>query len=82
MIRYLVLSRAYQLSAEASPELVEADPENHLFGRQNRRRLAAEEIRDGVLFLAGALVMCWNMWMTIRGAQPARAAVPNATPAE
>jgi cytochrome c oxidase cbb3-type subunit 1 len=29
----------------------------------------------GVLFLAGALIMCWNMWMTIRGAQPVRAEV-------
>ncbi|MGR3513428.1 MAG: cytochrome-c oxidase, cbb3-type subunit I [Paracoccaceae bacterium] len=24
----------------------------------------------GVLFLSGALIMCWNMWMTIRGAKP------------
>ena len=28
----------------------------------------------GVLFLAGAGIMCWNMWMTIRGAAPKRAA--------
>ena len=33
----------------------------------------------GVLFLSGALVMVWNMFMTIRGATPATAAVPNAT---
>ena len=39
----------------------------------------------GVLFLAGALVMVWNMWMTIRGAKPAVANVPgalNLSPAE
>ena len=24
----------------------------------------------GVLYLSGALIMCWNMWMTIRGAKP------------
>jgi cytochrome c oxidase cbb3-type subunit 1 len=40
----------------------------------------------GVLFLSGALVMVWNMFMTIRGAKPATSAVPqatiNATPAE
>jgi cytochrome c oxidase cbb3-type subunit 1 len=36
----------------------------------------------GVLFLAGALVMVWNMWMTIRGAKPATATLPHATPAE
>jgi len=40
----------------------------------------------GVLFLGGALIMCWNMWMTIRGAKPADvtlpAKTPNAIPAE
>ncbi|MFT5067717.1 MAG: cytochrome c oxidase cbb3-type subunit 1 [Reinekea sp.] len=36
----------------------------------------------GVLFLSGALVMVWNMWMTIRGAKPADIALPHATPAE
>jgi len=40
----------------------------------------------GVLFLSGALLMCWNMFMTIRGSKPATAAIPqataNATPAE
>jgi cytochrome c oxidase cbb3-type subunit 1 len=30
----------------------------------------------GVLFLAGALVMVWNMWMTIRGAAPRAVRVP------
>jgi cytochrome c oxidase cbb3-type subunit 1 len=29
----------------------------------------------GVLFLSGALIMCWNMWMTIRGGQKQTAAV-------
>ncbi|WP_147124440.1 cytochrome-c oxidase, cbb3-type subunit I [Shimia ponticola] len=38
----------------------------------------------GVMYLTGALIMVWNMFMTIRGAQPARAEVPApiATPAE
>ena len=40
----------------------------------------------GVMFLSGALIMCWNMWMTIRGATPATVALPhknsNAVPAE
>ena len=35
----------------------------------------------GVLFLSGALIMCWNMWMTIRGAEPATVATPRHTPA-
>jgi cytochrome c oxidase cbb3-type subunit 1 len=34
----------------------------------------------GVLFLSGALVMVWNMWMTIRGAKPVSTSIPNATP--
>jgi len=34
----------------------------------------------GVLFLSGALLMCWNMFMTIRGAKPATASIPFATP--
>ncbi|WP_428924920.1 cytochrome-c oxidase, cbb3-type subunit I [Marinibacterium sp. SX1] len=34
----------------------------------------------GVMYLTGALIMAWNMWMTIRGKAPAKAAV--ATPAE
>jgi cytochrome c oxidase cbb3-type subunit 1 len=36
----------------------------------------------GLLFLSGALVMVWNMWMTIRGAEPATTSLPYATPAE
>lgn len=55
LIRELVLSRAYQLSCQAGVELAQADPENDLFGRQNRRRLTAEEIRDRILFLSGQL---------------------------
>ncbi|MEM8731239.1 MAG: cbb3-type cytochrome c oxidase subunit I, partial [Pseudomonadota bacterium] len=34
----------------------------------------------GVLYLAGAVLMVWNLWMTIRGKAPAESAV--ATPAE
>ena len=35
----------------------------------------------GGLFLTGALIMCWNLWMTVR-AQPARATQHSAVPAE
>ncbi|AXI45230.1 cytochrome-c oxidase, cbb3-type subunit I [Sulfitobacter sp. SK012] len=34
----------------------------------------------GVMFLSGALIMCWNMWMTIRGATPVTTTVPNRNP--
>ena len=40
----------------------------------------------GIMFLSGALIMVWNMWMTIRGSKPAAASLPsrpsNAIPAE
>ena len=38
----------------------------------------------GVLFLTGALIMVWNMWMTIRAGRPVTTATPvrYATPAE
>ena len=55
LIRELVLSHTYRLSASAEEELAEADPANRFFGRQNRRRLTAEEMRDSVLFLSGQL---------------------------
>jgi cytochrome c oxidase cbb3-type subunit 1 len=34
----------------------------------------------GVLYLAGALIMCYNLWMTVRGQKEVSAAA--ATPAE
>ncbi len=55
LIREMVLSRAYQLSSTTVPELEVADPANYLFGRQNRRRLTAEEIRDSYLLVSGRL---------------------------
>ena len=37
----------------------------------------------GVLYLAGGLIMAWNMWMTIRGGAKVTVPVnPHATPAE
>jgi cytochrome c oxidase cbb3-type subunit 1 len=36
----------------------------------------------GILYLSGGILMCWNMFMTIRGAKPVTAMPPNATPAE
>ena len=55
LIRQLVLSRTYRLASDAPASLEKADPRNGLFGRQNRRRLTAEEIRDSVIYLAGRL---------------------------
>ena len=55
LVRKLVLSRTYQLSVDASSDLASADPTNKSFGRQTRRRLTAEEIRDSLLFLSDSL---------------------------
>ncbi len=53
LVRRLVLSRSYRLSADLKS--TEADPGNRWFGRHERRRLTAEELRDSVLFHAGTL---------------------------
>jgi hypothetical protein len=55
MIREIVLSRTYQLSATHLVHAVRADPENRLLGRMNRRRLDVESIRDSLLAISGQL---------------------------
>ena len=40
---------------DRSPSILKSDPENRLWGRMNRRRLTAEEIRDSILTLSGQL---------------------------
>jgi cytochrome c553 len=54
-VRTLVLTRAYQLGAEADPACVAADPGNRLVWRHTPRRLDAEELRDAMLMAAGVL---------------------------
>jgi cytochrome c oxidase cbb3-type subunit 1 len=36
----------------------------------------------GVLYLAGAVIMCWNLWMTVRAGKPAAVNTPAMQPAE
>jgi hypothetical protein len=55
MHRLIVLSRVYQLSAQASASLVTADPSNALLGRYPMRRLDAEALRDAMLAVSGKL---------------------------
>jgi hypothetical protein len=55
LIRMIVLSRAYHLSAETTPANIAADPGNRLVWRHSPRRLDAEEIRDAMLAVAGKL---------------------------
>lgn len=55
LVRRLVLTRAYGLSAVASAQQRAVDPAGRLRGRYVPRRLAAEEYRDAVLAAAGTL---------------------------
>ena len=55
MHRAMMLSATYQQASVAESQTLKADPENLLFGRMNRRRLEAEEIRDALLAVAGRL---------------------------
>ncbi|MFP6895754.1 MAG: DUF1553 domain-containing protein [Roseibacillus sp.] len=53
--KLIVTSATYQQSSRVTPELLEADPFNHLLTRGPRQRLSAEMIRDQALFAAGLL---------------------------
>jgi Protein of unknown function (DUF1553) len=55
LIREIVLSHAYRLSANVDPRDNEIDPANQLVWRHSPRRLEAEELRDAVLLASGQL---------------------------
>jgi hypothetical protein len=55
LIRTIVMSRAYQLSAQFDKKNFETDPDNVLVWRMPKRRLEAEAVRDTMLALAGRL---------------------------
>ncbi|MDF1744021.1 MAG: PSD1 and planctomycete cytochrome C domain-containing protein [Gimesia sp.] len=55
MIRQIVLSHTYQLSSFCDDLVLDADPENKLLCRHNRRRLDAESLRDSILAVSGQL---------------------------
>lgn len=54
MHRLLMLSNTYQMASD-HPAAFEADPDNRLFSRFNRRRLDVEELRDGLLAIDGTI---------------------------
>jgi hypothetical protein len=56
MQKTIVMSATYRQSSQASPELLQRDPENRLLARGPRFRLPAEAVRDQALVLAGLLV--------------------------
>ncbi len=55
LVRSIMLTRAYRLSASAPAQHERIDPDNRLVWRHSPRRLDAEEIRDATLAVAGQL---------------------------
>jgi hypothetical protein len=55
LIKEIVLSRTYQLSADHNEANYAIDPDNKMVWRMNRRRLEAEPIRDAILAISGKL---------------------------
>jgi len=55
LVREVVLSRTYRLSAAHDTKNFATDPDNSLYWRANQRRLDAESIRDAVLAVSGRL---------------------------
>ena len=55
LVRRLILSRTYGLSAASRDSALAVDPANRLLWRHSPRRLDAEEIRDAMLALGGRL---------------------------
>ena len=53
--RLILNSNTFRQSSIASRSTIEEDPTNRLLSRYERRRLSAEEIRDGMLRVSGAL---------------------------
>jgi mono/diheme cytochrome c family protein len=55
LVRVLVTSATYRQSSRETPELVQKDPANRLYGRAPRFRMEAEMVRDQALALSGLL---------------------------
>jgi mono/diheme cytochrome c family protein len=53
--REIMLSAVYQLSTENNAANLEKDAGNRFYWRANRHRMTAEEVRDSLLFVSGAL---------------------------
>lgn len=53
--RRIMLSRAYQTACTENEDYRRRDPQNELLWTFNRRRLSAEELRDAILAVSGAL---------------------------
>ena len=75
--RLIVTSATYRQSSAVSPAIYNADPDNRLWARTNRRRLDLEQMRDSVLVASGQIdlstlggksVDLWSTPFTVRRA--------------
>ena len=55
MHKLIMTSNTYRMSSQSNNRYIQQDPNNELFWRFNMRRLAAEEIRDTILWITGKL---------------------------
>jgi cytochrome c553 len=55
LVRQIVSSRAYQLSARVTERELALDADNQFYGRRTVKRLRAEDIRDSILMASGNL---------------------------
>ncbi|QDT66796.1 Planctomycete cytochrome C [Calycomorphotria hydatis] len=55
VIKYIVLSKTYQMSSQADPVALVTDPENLLWHYRPPKRLEGEVIRDSLLAISGEL---------------------------
>ncbi len=55
MIRYVVLSKSYQMDSRVNPAAMEIDPKNQYWHHHPQKRLEGETIRDALLSIAGRL---------------------------
>lgn len=56
LLKLIVTSATYRQSSQATPKLLQIDPDNRLLARGPRVRLTAETIRDQALAVSGLLV--------------------------
>jgi hypothetical protein len=55
LMKTIVMSATYRRSSDATPEMLQRDPENRLLARGPRLRMPAEMVRDHALAVAGLL---------------------------
>jgi mono/diheme cytochrome c family protein len=53
--KVIVMSATYRQASTSNPDSAKVDADNRYLWRQNRRKLEAEAVRDGILFVSGKL---------------------------